>query len=286
MRVGVDSYCFHRQLGELRAGERAPARLLPDGGPAVIAALHGLPLDAVALQTSFLDPPGAFDPDGVRVAAQAAGFELALSWGSPLGLELGANRRALDDLLAWIELAPALECNLIRIVVGGPSLRALAENWSGAVAPLGRAAARAGGLDVRLALENHGDLRASQLAALVTAVGDERLGVCFDSANTLRVGDDPLEAARLLAPSVLMVHLKDIEPPETASDPVAGPRSVPLGRGVVDPGSVLRMLCEYGFDGLVCVEFGQLAADADEQALVAQDVAWLRAWQKAETSAG
>src|SRR6266851_3065974 len=59
---------------------------------------------------------------------------------------------------------------------------------------------------------NHGDLRAAEVLELVERVGDDSLGVCFDPANALRVGDDPVEAAALLAPLTRMVHLKDVEP--------------------------------------------------------------------------
>ena len=57
--------------------------------------------------------------------------------------------------------------------------------------------------------------------------------ICLDTANALRVGDDPVEAAALLAPLTRMVHLKDVEPLDRVVDPVAGPCSVPYGEGVV-----------------------------------------------------
>ena len=139
-----------------------------------------------------------------------------------------------------------------------------------------QAAARARALGLRLAVENHGDLRAAELLELVERADDEALGVCLDTANALRVGDDPLEAAALLAPRTLMVHLKDVEPLAPGMDPVAGPRSVPYGEGAIPVAAVLATLATSGFDGLVCVELGQLGADADELAMVADGVAWLR----------
>ena len=133
-------------------------------------------------------------------------------------------------------------------------------------------------LGLALALENHGDLTASQLAELLDRVGDETLGACLDTANALRVGDDPLEAARLLAPAVRMVHLKDVEPLERAADPIAGPCSVAYGEGVVALRDVLAALGGSAFDGLVCVEIAQLREGADELGLVERCVAWLRGY--------
>jgi 3-oxoisoapionate decarboxylase len=275
VRIGVDSYTYHRLLGELRPGEDDPGERLVDGGAAVVAEARALGVDAVSLETCYLDPPSRLDVDALRQAA--AGLELALSWGAPEGLGLGRRADALDDLLDWVGRAAALECRLMRVVAGGPRLRAHADEWPATVAPLRRAAEHAHELGVELALENHGDLTAAQIDALLEAVAHPALGVCFDTANAPRVGDDPVVAARLLAPRIRMVHLKDVEPVENAADPVTGPRSVPYGEGIVQVEAVLSALAAAGFDGLVCVEIAQLAPGVDERALAADCVRWLRA---------
>jgi sugar phosphate isomerase/epimerase len=84
---------------------------------------------------------------------------------------------------------------------------------------------------------------------------------------------------------VRLVHLKDCEPLETVTDPVAGPRSVPYGSGVVPVAAVLDVLDQAGFASLVCVEIAQLGPGADERALVADGVRWLRARERARTAA-
>lgn len=275
MRIGIDSYTYHRLLGELRPGEEDPGERLPDGGPAVVAEAKALGVDGVSLETCYLGPPARLDAD-VLVAA-SGGLELALSWGAPDGLALGRRPEALDELFDWIRLAPELGCRLMRVVAAGPRLRAYADEWPNAVAPLRRAAEHAADLGLELALENHGDLTAAQIDALLDAVAHPALGVCFDAANAPRVGDDVLEATRLLAPRVRLVHLKDVEPVERAADPVAGPCSVPYGEGIVPLEDVLSTLAAAGFEGLVCVEIAQLAPGADERALAARCVEWLRA---------
>jgi sugar phosphate isomerase/epimerase len=73
-----------------------------------------------------------------------------------------------------------------------------------------------------------------------------------------------------------MLHLKDVEAVTPATDPVAGPRSVRYGTGVVPLDAVLDVLQAAGFDGLACVEVAQLGPGDDERALVADSVAWLR----------
>jgi sugar phosphate isomerase/epimerase len=284
MRIGVDSYSYHRLLGELRPGEDDPGERLADGGEAVIGEAAGLCVDGVSLETCYLDPPRRLDVEALRSAAGPV--ELVLAWGAPEGLELGAASGKRDDLRDWIEAAARLGCRVLRIVAAGPRLRArAAAELPSLVEPLQEAAAQARSRGLALALENHGDLTAAQLSWLLDRGGDDALGICFDTANALRVGDDPVDAARLLAPGVRLVHLKDCESLDAVTDPVAGPRSVPYGTGVVPVAAVLDVLEGAGFAGLVCVEIAQLGPGADERALVADGVRWLRARERARTAA-
>jgi sugar phosphate isomerase/epimerase len=277
MRVGVDSYSYHRLLGEVRPGESPSRTRLPDGGAAVIAEARSLGADGVSLETCFLGPPG--EPLVRELVAVAGPLELVFSWGAPNGLEFGRSSAALADLLHWIEAAATHGTRTLRIVVAGPELRGrepIEDQLARTVGPLAEAAAAARSAGLDLAVENHGDLTAAQLDALLDTVGDPALGVCFDTANALRVGDDVVAAAALLAPRVRMLHVKDVEAPTASTDHVTGPCSVRFGTGVVPLAGVLDLPALRGFDGLVCVEIGQLEPGADERELVADALAWLR----------
>src|SRR5438445_4593526 len=154
MPIGLDSYSFHRLLGELRPGEEDPGTRLADGGVAVITEARSLGVDGVSLETCFLEPPGRLDVEALRGAARP--LELVLAWGAPNGLELGSREAPLRDLLAWIGVASDLGCTTMRIVAAGPVLRArAAAELPNLVAPLKRAAAHARAAGLGVALENH-----------------------------------------------------------------------------------------------------------------------------------
>lgn len=281
MRVGVDSYSYHRLLGEVRQGELPPA--IPPfarGSLDALAAIRATGADVASLETVFLPPPGRLDCAALLDAAGP--LELALAWGHPDGLAWGADAAALSELRAWIRLAPRLGCRLVRIVAASPRLRRAgtpADQLAATARAVRRALAEAESAGVALAIENHGDLTGAMLVELLDRCPG--LGVCFDTANALRVGDDPLAAAVLLADHVRIVHLKDCEPldPNGRGSP-AGPRSVPCGEGVVPVAAVLDALAPALAAGApVCVELAQLGPEvADERALVADGVAWLRRW--------
>jgi sugar phosphate isomerase/epimerase len=275
MRIGIDSYSYHRLLGEIRAGETEPRHAFPEGSLDAVAHARTLGVAGISLETCFLGPPEALDVGRLRAAAGS--LELVLAWGHHHGLEFGGSAAALADLVDWLGVAQRLGCSLVRCVAASPRYRnghigrGRIERTAAALADA-TAAAREHGL--RLALENHGDLTAAELLAMLEHVGDDALGVCLDTANALRVGDDALAAARLLHDRTLMVHLKDVEPLDRVADPVAGPCSVPYGEGVVPVREILAVLDDFA--GLVCVELGQLPPGADELELVESGVAWLR----------
>jgi sugar phosphate isomerase/epimerase len=274
MRVGVDSYSYHRLLGEIRLGEDDPGERFAHGSLDVAAHCRALGVDAVSLETCFLDPPATLDVAALRAAAGS--LELVLAWGHPDGLGFGEIPGALEDLLGWIAFAPRLDVTLVRLVVGSPRLRRddrVREQIVHTVAPLREAARAAIDAGVVLAIENHADLRATELVELLERVDDPVCGICLDTANALRVGDDPIDAALVLSPWVRMLHLKDCEP---ADGSLTGPRSLPYGQGVIPLEAVLEAVRTT--DPLTCVELGHLGAgEVDERALVADGVAWLRA---------
>lgn len=265
-KIGVDSYAYHRLLGETRPGETPPPHLLGRGSLDVVAEASLLALDFVLLQTSFLGGPAGFEPD--KYLDEAVGLPLGLSWGAPDGFAFGDRPDALDLLLSWLPHAEALTLPVMRIVAGGPAHRGRPSLPVVVLLREACAAARDHGL--RLALENHGDLTAEQMERLLEQVDDDDLGLCFDTANALRVGDDVAAAARRLAPTIKIVHVKDCG--GSWDDPAAGPISVAPGEGVI-PLDVVLDACPRA---LACIELGQLPALADERLLVGAYADYLR----------
>jgi sugar phosphate isomerase/epimerase len=285
MQVGIDSYSYHRRYGEIRVGEAASAHapwpLEP--GP-VLRHARATGAEAVFLETCYLPEPEAVD--GGVLSDPGADLRIGFSWGHPWpsgrfhGLDGGRWYGAEQELARWIDAAARLGHEVLRITAGSPASRGdepaevLVERLVG---PVRRACDRAADAGVRLALENHGDLRAADILALFERVGRPgTLGVCLDNVNLIRVGDTMAEGTRALAPHALLVQLKD----HRLGDPTVpgGPVCTALGEGVADLDGLIAILADAGFDGPVCVELASLGPDdVDELAMVERSVAWLRA---------
>ena len=283
MRVGIDSYSYHRRYGELRPGEAAHTaphwRLEP---APVIAHARSLGVDDLMLETCYLPEPEAITAEMLGGdQPPTAGF----SWGHPWpegafhGLEGGRRPEAETHLGRWIDAAGRLRHPVMRITLSSPADRGdepEAALIARLVEPVRRAADQAARRGLALAIENHGDVTAAGLDDLITRVDRRNVGVTLDTVNLIRLGDDMVEGTRLLAPRVLVVQMKDYLPTDDVNQP-GGPVCTALGAGVAPLDGVLQALSHAGFEGPVCVEIASLGpGEVDELALLAQSVAWLR----------
>jgi sugar phosphate isomerase/epimerase len=85
---------------------------------------------------------------------------------------------------------------------------------------------------VRLAVENHKDYRADELADVMTRLKSDHVGVTVDTGNNIALLDDPHGAVEALAPWAMSVHLKDMAVRESADGFLLS--EVPLGDGFLD----------------------------------------------------
>ncbi|GGD88788.1 sugar phosphate isomerase/epimerase family protein [Paenibacillus nasutitermitis] len=94
----------------------------------------------------------------------------------------------------------------------------------------------------RVNLENHGDSTFG-LLRVVEAVGADICGICLDTANTLVNGEDPVLAAKRVAPYTHLTHAKDGI--TFFSDNGVKRQGKAPGQGVVDFAQIIPILREY-----------------------------------------
>jgi sugar phosphate isomerase/epimerase len=85
---------------------------------------------------------------------------------------------------------------------------------------------------VPLAIENHKDFTAGEMAALMKEKASRWLGVCLDTGNNIALLDDPMALVETLAPYAVSTHIKDMG---VAPYPDGFLLSeMPLGEGMLD----------------------------------------------------
>ena len=96
---------------------------------------------------------------------------------------------------------------------------------------------------LKLAVENHKDWRADELAALIKDLGSDHVGVTLDFGNSIALLEDPMEVVNTLAPFVLSTHVKDMGVREYENGFLLS--EVPLGEGILDLQKMVEVCKKY-----------------------------------------
>ncbi len=279
MKIGIDSYCYHRFFGEVYPQQRAPEKRMTL--EEFLRRAHELGVDGVSLESCFFPEYSPAYLSGVKAALDGYGFDRIYAWGHPDGLEGGTNSAAFQDMLGSFERARQIGASIMRVV--GSSLMFRNQPHQPQIERLVRLFREAAGVaeqyGIKMAVENHIDFTADEMVQLLDGVDSPYLGINFDTGNFLRLLDDPIQGMAKLAPRVYATHIKDLKIQRGVP---AGEwyffSCTPVGDGVVDNERLFQLLADAGYDGVLAVEIDFLHPDyhEDEDAAVAQSVTELR----------
>lgn len=283
MKIGIDSYSFHRYFGEVYPGLQQDPGVRWDMATDFVDYARQQGVDEVAVEACFFPVHDEGYCRELKARLDEARLPRVVGWGHPDGLHGGRDEEALQDMKRTILMVRKIGTSTMRIVASSmlyvnephePMVRDSIRMLKEAVE-----VAREHG--VTLALENHIDFTSEEILQIVEGVDSENLKVNFDTGNALRLFEDPVEAARRLAPYVVSTHTKDITVYRggTPMERFTWWPSCPVGTGLVDVPGLARVLDEAGFTGSLAVELDLLAPQYEnrrEEDLVAESVRYLR----------
>lgn len=277
MKVGIDSYCYHRYFGEVYPDQKDPGTRWTFTD--FVNRAMELGVEGVSLESCFFE---SLEPEylsGMKAVLDEKGMERVLAWGHPDGLEGGRNEAAWKEMNSLIPRTRALGGNIMRIVASslqfrnephGPQIEAV-------VKMLKESVKIAKDHGVVLAIENHIDFTSGEIYEILDRVGSDHLGVNLDTGNTLRMMEDPVSAAKRLGPYTVATHVKDVSAcRHTSPEEWYFFSSVPVGSGLIDIPAVIRALKESGYQGVLAVESDHHKDHQDEDRLVAESVSYLK----------
>ncbi|MEE3254147.1 MAG: TIM barrel protein, partial [Chloroflexota bacterium] len=123
-----------------------------------------------------------------------------------------------------------------------------------------------------IAIENHCEMTISSFIKLIETLQIPNVGVTLDTANIIRVGADLINTCKALASKSQLVHMKDLILHEASlGDPGGWWPCAPLGAGDLDLDGVLKILKSYGYDGLICIEMGDMHPEYNSEDSAARD---------------
>jgi sugar phosphate isomerase/epimerase len=252
--LALTAYGLPHVMGWLptKAGERPSA---PLGWRGLLDTARDLGLAGVEMP---LPPPQEAPPEAVCEALAERGLRLVADYRAVLD----ADAQTFRDYLRASSEAGA---KVVRTVLSGVlcgDRRALPGGWDSHLAVaaqrLREVLPLAEDLGLRVAVENHQDATTDDFLRLAEMVGHSpAYGVTLDTGNPLAVGEEPVEAARRLAPLIRHLHLKDY----TIHFAPEGYRLArcAAGDGAVDFRAILDIVLRTGRDLLPGIEIGAQA---------------------------
>jgi sugar phosphate isomerase/epimerase len=293
MKVGIDSYSFHRYFGEIYPDQPVDPGVRWDMARDFVEFARSQNVDEVAVEACFFPVHDAAYCRDLKSRLDDAGLSRVVGWGHPDGLHGGRDREALADLKRTIPMARKLGTQLMRIVacsmvhVEEPHEQLVRDS----IVMLKEAVDVAREYDVTLALENHIDFTSGEILEILEGVGSDNLKVNFDTGNSLRLYEDPVAACRAVAPHIVSTHTKDITVRRggAPSQRFLWWPSCTVGTGLVDIPALAWVLDEAGFTGSLAVEFDLFTPEEVNRPtadLVSASVAYLKSVVGTPVAAG
>ena len=279
MKVGIDSYCYHRFLGEVYDHQNPPAKQMTMED--FIKRAKELDVDGVSLESCFFPRFDSAYLSEVKGMLDEFNFDRVYAWGHPDGLEGGKNEAAYDEMIDHIEYANAIGAKVMRVT--GSSLMFRFEDHGPQIEKLSRmftnAMKVADNYDIKLADENHIDYNADEMLEIIHNVNHPNFGINFDTGNFLRVLDDPIQGMEKLARFTFSTHVKDLKiNPQAAVNDWYFFSCTPVGDGLVDNQKLAQLLKDANYEGFLAMEIDTLHPDYndDEDDAVAKSVKELK----------
>ncbi len=122
--------------------------------------------------------------------------------------------------------------------------------------------ARANG--VHLNMETHDEITSFEILRLIEKVGEDCMGVVFDTANGLQRGEHPVYATRRVAPYVRQTHIKDAYVGRAPGGLDFQTR--PVGHGIVDFAAIVPILAAANPDLNLSLEVAATVEDKPRKA--------------------
>lgn len=256
MQLGVSSFAFGWAVANQ---DRAIAPPFTGDTLLEFAAEHG----AHAIQFGDHLPLHVLDDAALDAfAARASARSIAI--------ETGARGMTAEHLHRYIRISRRLNARLLRFVIDAKGFEPDVGTVRSVIQDALPALRQAG---VTLGIENHDRFPCAVLRRLVDELGDDHVGICLDTANSLGAGEGINEVLGALAPVCVNLHVKDyaIERlPWLMGFTITG-RS--LGHGQLPLARVLAAVAAHGRCSTAVVELWP-PPETEARATLAKEARW------------
>jgi len=153
-----------------------------------------------------------------------------------IALEVGTRGIATVNIARFLEIAAILGSPILRIVIDTKDHEPTMDEINSLLAPFADQFRK---LNIKLAIENHDRLTCAQFNEIIDRLGDDWVGICLDTVNSLGAVEAPNTVIPALAPRAINVHMKDFEIVRSNGQMGFTVQGTALGQGRLDVQSVI-----------------------------------------------
>jgi sugar phosphate isomerase/epimerase len=104
--------------------------------------------------------------------------------------------------------------------------------------------------NIKVALENHIDYTTDEIKSILTNIGKENLGICFDTGNQLLIGEIPEESVIQLMPWIMCTHIKNAKV-DSRTDSALQLVWSDISEGLIDCEYIIKVISQNKLDSVV-----------------------------------
>jgi sugar phosphate isomerase/epimerase len=128
------------------------------------------------------------------------------AWGKHVTIEMGGRGLTYEHTIECLETAKLLHSPILRMVIDGPGYE---PDLASVITTLQQLVPEFKSRNIKLAIENHDRFKAREFEKIILSAGNEWVGICLDSVNSMGAGEGFVIVSDILMPYTINLHLKD-----------------------------------------------------------------------------
>jgi sugar phosphate isomerase/epimerase len=131
---------------------------------------------------------------------------LAYACDKQVRIEMGGRGLTHEHTLQCLKTAKLLDSSILRMVIDGPGYE---PDLNSVITTVQHLVPEFKSRNIKLVIENHDRFKAREFEKIILSAGNEWVGICLDSVNSMGAGEGFETVSDILMPYTFNLHLKD-----------------------------------------------------------------------------
>jgi len=159
-----------------------------------------------------------------------------------ISIEMGGRGLTPEHVHQCLKTAKAIQSPIMRMVIDEKSFE---PDLKSVISIIKELQPEFESCQIRLAIENHDRFKARDFEKIVQSVGNDWIGICLDSVNSMGAGEGFEEVSRILLPYTINLHIKDFTIRRVSHKMGIIIEGSPAGKGMLNIKDIVERLNKF-----------------------------------------